>query len=186
MNCIFRADGRFSVCISCGFRTKCNAASIIRKCVGTRKAMEDDDMETADMLIEISQSILPGKALARCVKCGGIESMLSADSVQDIHHTCQNPDKDIQPVAMPSHATVAFNAAKAAAKHIASGLQSCVEDKIIERFTTCSSCEMYNDVLGKCSSCGCYVNMMRYGEGPNKLSIASESCPIGKWQKETK
>lgn len=185
MNCVFKKVESFSVCEVCGFKTKSTAPSIIKRCSGFKEESVSFAMESTTSLTSIDQSILPGKVLVRCVKCGGLESATNIDMLQDIHHTCMKPDRDVVPLKMPSHAVLAFNAAKAAIKHVASGMKQCDEQKILERFLVCSSCDMYNDVLGKCSSCGCYVNAMKYGDGPNKLAIASESCPIGKWQKET-
>lgn len=43
----------------------------------------------------------------------------------------------------------------------------------------CRPCEMYDD--GHCGKCGCRVSKRRWFAVLNKIKMATESCPLGKW-----
>lgn len=45
----------------------------------------------------------------------------------------------------------------------------------LERAGHCQKCEYYIRPTKQCRQCGCLVNL--------KVTIANESCPIGKWNK---
>lgn len=51
------------------------------------------------------------------------------------------------------------------------------DSKILERFSICQACEFFRN--NSCSQCGCIVT--RQKNYFNKLSIATEKCPIDKW-----
>ncbi len=44
----------------------------------------------------------------------------------------------------------------------------------LERAGHCQRCEFYRRSTKQCSQCGCLVNL--------KVTIANESCPVGKWK----
>ena len=69
----------------------------------------------------------------------------------------------------------------AVGKWMAAGQPVRNQDEIDIAFATCGTCEFYkpsSDDSGTCGKCGCYVN--RRGM-LNKIRMATESCPIGKW-----
>ena len=44
------------------------------------------------------------------------------------------------------------------------------------RMEICRSCPNYIKIVGTCAECGCFM--------PAKTKMKSQSCPIGKWEKE--
>jgi hypothetical protein len=57
---------------------------------------------------------------------------------------------------------------------IASGQSGVTDDEIMERMTTCRSCEMYDDQQNRCNACGCFLNA--------KALFRSAECDLGKWR----
>ena len=59
------------------------------------------------------------------------------------------------------------------------------DDAEIERIfgTYCESCEAYTK--GTCCHCGCRVNLLNAAP-LNKIAMATEECPLGKWEKTNK
>lgn len=56
--------------------------------------------------------------------------------------------------------------------------------RAMEILDICRVCEYYKSIrpkLGRCLKCGCALNLSR---GLNKLRWATESCPVGKWERE--
>jgi hypothetical protein len=45
----------------------------------------------------------------------------------------------------------------------------------LERAGQCQKCEWYYRPAKQCRQCGCLVNL--------KVTLANESCPVGKWGK---
>ena len=70
------------------------------------------------------------------------------------------------------------NYAEALAKWFKAGRPRRQQTRIDELLETCKGCEKYRN--GACSSCGCRVNSSGIGV-VNKLAMATEACPIGKW-----
>jgi hypothetical protein len=58
---------------------------------------------------------------------------------------------------------------------IASGQSGVTDDEVMERMTTCRSCEMYDDQQNRCNACGCFLNA--------KALFRSAECDLGKWRK---
>lgn len=71
-----------------------------------------------------------------------------------------------------------WNFANAMARHIASGLKRCSKKQINERLAICQVCP--NLVDNHCKLCGCAC--VAENQLMNKLALASEKCPIGKWE----
>jgi hypothetical protein len=75
----------------------------------------------------------------------------------------------------------AHNLAQSVKKFAKSDFALCSKDISEDRHSVCQSCEKFdaNEMfgLGKCLECGCCV-------WP-KVRMASESCPLGKWQSAT-
>jgi len=66
--------------------------------------------------------------------------------------------------------------------HLRLGLPKCSQQKIIERYRICDTCEFFNRSKKECGVCGCNVNTKR--QFFNKLAWADQECPEGKWKKE--
>lgn len=81
--------------------------------------------------------------------------------------------------AKPGFVAKAVNFTKAAARHVANRGRQCTDDEIAARFAKCQACDLL--VAGRCThkKCGCPISPKR--AIVSKLSWASESCPIGKW-----
>lgn len=43
-----------------------------------------------------------------------------------------------------------------------------------ERINICNNCDNYNQPVGICKKCGCFM--------PAKSKLARAKCPLGKWQ----
>jgi hypothetical protein len=69
------------------------------------------------------------------------------------------------------------NFAKAAVKHVATGMQLATEEEIQRRFSICQGCEFLKE--NACTKCGCPV--VREKKFISKLSWADSNCPVGKW-----
>lgn len=61
----------------------------------------------------------------------------------------------------------------------ASGFQVRSESAVHERFAICQQCEHFDAAAERCRQCGCYCSDA--GKIVNKLSLATEVCPLGKW-----
>ena len=71
-----------------------------------------------------------------------------------------------------------WNFATAMAKWVAAGRPMRTHDEIAERLAICHGCErLKNDV---CLSCGCQC--IETEIVMNKLTLATEKCPLGKWE----
>ena len=68
--------------------------------------------------------------------------------------------------------------AKAVAKHVTTGMERRTDSEVNTLLTICESCEHYAG--GKCRVCGCRCNRGKIAY-LNKLRMASEHCPKGKW-----
>lgn len=104
---------------------------------------------------------------------------------EHLHHLCQtderyraNWDKEAPKQGV---AAKAASLSSAVGKWIAAGRPVRNQDEIDSAFDVCKGCEFYKPAgaeSGSCGKCGCYVN--RRGM-LNKIRMATESCPVGKW-----
>ena len=82
------------------------------------------------------------------------------------------------PSAPPTIREMASNAALALARFVKSGLKVVDEDTLMDRISTCRACKEFDESarmgMGKCSAQGCGCTVL-------KLYMASEKCPLGKW-----
>lgn len=72
------------------------------------------------------------------------------------------------------------NYTQSIARFVAAGCPVRDPQAIGEILVTCQKCERYNAKKKICNVCGCHCNNSRYAF-VNKIRMASESCPIGKW-----
>lgn len=78
----------------------------------------------------------------------------------------------------PSLLKQGFNFAWAITNWAASGFKTRNEDAINERLAICRACpELVND---QCQKCGCAC--VESNRLINKLALATEKCPLGKWE----
>lgn len=84
--------------------------------------------------------------------------------------------------------TILDKAAEAAAAHarwVAAGCPLRDEQEIERVYSICEPCEQFRKAKepGKsatCAMCGCYLR--KYGIFMNKIALATEVCPLGKWK----
>jgi hypothetical protein len=86
----------------------------------------------------------------------------------------------------PGVVTLGVHYVSAIARWVAAGRPTRSQERINEILTTiCDAkpvpCEKFKD--GACSSCGCKINA-NPSALRNKLAMATEACPLGKWQAE--
>lgn len=73
------------------------------------------------------------------------------------------------------------NYSKAVYKWVASGLESRTDEEVEKIFQEyCSTCEKYDKDKQVCLHCGCKIQTGGIAIS-NKLKMASEHCPLGKW-----
>src|SRR5262245_27907966 len=72
----------------------------------------------------------------------------------------------------------AISFAVAMGRHAVSGWRYGTPEEIGDRFTICLACDQYNGEL--CLACGCHCNSQ--SKLLNKLALALERCPLGKWE----
>ena len=81
----------------------------------------------------------------------------------------------------PSIVELARNATSAASRAFiaaVSGEQVFVsEEARTARIAVCFKCDAYDDALGECGICGCYIGL--------KSKLATEHCPSRKWPGDT-
>lgn len=54
------------------------------------------------------------------------------------------------------------------------------DEEVENLLKICKDCEHFNHEKSICSVCGCRLNLSRHAEF-NKLRMATEHCPKGKW-----
>lgn len=79
---------------------------------------------------------------------------------------------------LPSLTKMAWNYAKAIARHVATGMEHADEATVQARLSTCDLCDQRVD--NRCAVCGCYLD--QGPDGREGKAIWKESvCPLGKW-----
>lgn len=63
--------------------------------------------------------------------------------------------------------------------HIYSGMPKSSQSLINERFSICSSCDLFDKLHSQCLECGCNINNKKIFL--NKLAWADQKCPLNKW-----
>ena len=71
-----------------------------------------------------------------------------------------------------------LNFANAIAKHTANGFKRRSQVEINDRLAICQACPQFAD--NHCRVCGCPC--VEANQLLNKLALASETCPLGKWK----
>jgi len=89
-------------------------------------------------------------------------------------------EEDGSPLSNRKVTTSAKSYATAVAKYIAAGRPNRTDEEVRSLLAICKRCEYFNKKRGECTQCGCCVNQRRHAWW-NKLRMATESCPIGKW-----
>lgn len=78
----------------------------------------------------------------------------------------------------PSFVEMLKNFAKAATKHITSGLPQTSDEEKERRASICDSCDELDREQYRCNVCGCWLKY--------KISWRDQECPLGKWPKPEK
>jgi hypothetical protein len=123
----------------------------------------------------------------RCIHCGHVTepTEFPVETFQaSVTRICPSPTERIAfPLPSMAERIVRY------AAHLLHVPDAASERVILKRFTECSACPQYNDVLGACSVCGCYINLLKMGEGLNKLNDTKEECALPenqkRWKKES-
>jgi hypoxanthine phosphoribosyltransferase len=94
---------------------------------------------------------------------------------------CKGPNSNViyTPPTSPTFFEKIINYSKAVTTHISSGMETRSQEEIERIYKICEACPHF--VNNSCALCGCTIsknpNAFR-----NKVAMASEQCPIGKWQ----
>ena len=70
--------------------------------------------------------------------------------------------------------------AHAVKNFVVSGSPTRTNEEVERLLVICQSCENYNSARQSCSLCGCRCTNNRLAL-LNKLRMATESCPVGRW-----
>ena len=123
--------------------------------------------------MQIQSWIKIGEEKYQCKFC----KQIIVSSSPKIDHLCKAQPR---PITGPSLSRRAFNFFKALAKHAGDGFKRRTKEQIEEILDThCKRCKYFNGVICTHEKCGCNVNAEQ--KFFNKLSFASEKCPIDKW-----
>ena len=120
----------------------------------------------------------------KCVQYNSADTEVSECAWCDLYEPVQRqvecPDKGGQ---FPSLAEQLKNYATATARWVASGTPVRSEEEILVILNICESCDLYDKAQQRCTKCGCNANNGRSALW-NKLAMATERCPLGKWGDE--
>lgn len=130
----------------------------------------------------------PGIWSFRCLRCGHGRTS-HYDDPEMLHRKCRYPE-------IPTKVLSRY--AQAVAQWVAAGRPVRTDERVREIFNTiCKPCEWYNEEAKSCRVCGCQIrdaednilgaiaNLIPAIKGfTNKLIMATQSCPKGKWKAE--
>ena len=119
------------------------------------------------------------KLIYRCVHCGKVTppSSLTIEEAQALETTpCQRPSIR-KAVPLPAPGWRLLHYVQAYLKRKAEGEENRTPEEVMQIYATkCSPCRRYNDLIGACSICGCYINPIGDGTVSNKILWKSEHC----------
>ena len=81
----------------------------------------------------------------------------------------------------PGIVTKILNYAKAVRRWTAEGKPTRTDQQVSDVLAICKQCEFYDGEICLHHKCGCKVNNNKWAI-INKIRMATESCPIGKWK----
>lgn len=125
-----------------------------------------------------SQLIAESQADGNQVAARHVAAMAAMAAQSPTPVAAANPESDAN---LPPLIIRGFNFAKAMTKFAANGFKMCRQETIDARLAICQACP--NLVDNHCKVCGC--TCVATNQVMNKLAIASERCPEGKWDVET-
>lgn len=121
----------------------------------------------ANLLKEFNPSAVANRPRASC--CGSHPTNPQPLAIQ-------NQKKEMPP--LPTQAKNAVAAAGRVISSVVKGVPVKAPDEVVKmREDICQGCEFLDKVRNRCSKCGCWYK--------TKISLASERCPIGKWEEMT-
>lgn len=100
-----------------------------------------------------------------------VARVMARGTVQDGYLVANDP-----PRALPSIATMAISAVSAVAseaKAVMQGVPDLSPEEVEARLALCRVCEFYRDDDGRCSKCGCFMEI--------KTVLRTSKCPVGTW-----
>ena len=124
-------------------------------------------------------------------KCVGLSGCDLLKCIQKPHKCWQPEDNGVNPavggrelsepsqtsVAQKSNAEILWNFSKALVQWTAAGMPVRTQEQVTEIYKICSACEFLKNNV--CQKCGCQCDAKNILL--NKLTIATEKCPVGKW-----
>ncbi len=125
------------------------------------------------------------KKVCKCEECGLVVEAVDCDRV---HHRCKTDTRVVpSPVApvveLPSLVARIGHYGLSVGAWIAKGRPVRSDEEIEKLLDICEECEHHGrDKRGTpvCAKCGCCTNN-RHSGWVNKLAMATEKCPVGKW-----
>lgn len=96
-------------------------------------------------------------------------------TMQDVIKMAYARPQERPPSEMPSVPQMARNLARDGIKWILSGMEMASSEVVAQRLSLCKACEFY--IGERCSRCGCQMRV--------KTTLATSSCPVGKWGQAT-
>lgn len=91
-------------------------------------------------------------------------------------------------ISGPGIVQKAKNFTKAIVSHVLAGMPKASDEVIEQRFSICKACQWFKADIddpeqGICKQVHCGCSIKSVGRtGLNKLALANEACPIGKWK----
>lgn len=72
-----------------------------------------------------------------------------------------------------------INFTKSLFLHIIRGSPKSSQELIDQRYSVCTSCDLYDEKSKQCLHCGCNINQEKIFL--NKLAWVDQKCPLNKW-----
>lgn len=85
---------------------------------------------------------------------------------------------------MPGIVKRGMNYGRAMTRWAKAGYPTRTQDEIDALLKICHACDQFNHAEQACAKCGCNINRQQSG-WKNKLSAATEACPLKKWGPST-
>lgn len=115
---------------------------------------------------------------ARCVALALEARRLRSQHPPIVSKLEEKPPSIHKAVAPPSISKMVASASKSLTKWVGSGLSQSTQEVIDARLSICKGCELWDakalNETGRCLKCGCATWA--------KIRMATERCPIGKWE----
>jgi len=164
-NNTIRRDGVFAPIVFCGEKNKQVTYEECAKCF---KQLEKINNEAADKEIK-KEEVLE--------KIRDEQSKELEKKTNELREKLKQENEKV-PESFPSLDSQVKNYSKALYKWVTGGMDSRPKEEVERIFDICKSCEFFKD--GRCLVCGCRLANKGVAV-TNKIKMATEHCPKGKW-----